>query len=103
MVSADSITRWLKDRHTKPLFLAGDLNAIPGSEEIQKLSKHWILLNDTSQATVPVNNPKRCIDYLLMMRNPHFSVNILETKVAHEPMASDHLPVWVSLSINKNN
>ena len=89
----------LKDHTAKPLFMAGDLNAVPTSEEIQKLSEEWTFLNDTTQPTIPVNNPNRCIDYLLFKNNPQFNVNLVESKVESETMASDHLPVWVSITI----
>ncbi|MBK5195524.1 MAG: endonuclease/exonuclease/phosphatase family protein [Proteiniphilum sp.] len=102
VASVDVINSWLKDHTAKPLFLAGDLNAVPSSEEIQKLSKEWTILNDVTQPTIPVNNPNRCIDYLLFKNNPQFDVNLLESTVESEPMASDHLPVWVSITIKKN-
>lgn len=101
MATVEVINKWLEGTTSKPLFLAGDLNATPYTDEIQKLSNKWTILNDTSQPTIPVNNPSRCIDYILLMNNPHFSADILETKVETEPMASDHLPVWVSVSIQK--
>ena len=43
---------------------AGDLNATPGSPEIQKLSKSWEMLNDPYQPTIPSDNPRNCIDYI---------------------------------------
>ena len=87
----------------KPVFLAGDLNAVPASEEMAELTKQWIILNDPFQPTIPVVNPNRCIDYVLFKDNPQFHVRILETKVENEPLASDHLPVWVEVKVSKNN
>jgi len=102
VASVDVINSRLKDHTAKPLFLAGDLNAVPTSEEIQKLSEEWTFLNDVTQPTIPVNNPNRCIDYLLFKNNPQFEVNLIESTVESEPMASDHLPVWVSITFKKN-
>lgn len=102
VASVDVINSWLKEHTSKPLILAGDLNAVPASEEIQRLSEAWTILNDITQPTIPVNNPNRCIDYLLFKNNPQFEVNLHESTVESEPMASDHLPVWVSITIKKN-
>jgi len=101
--SVDIINELMQNYRSKPIFLAGDLNAVPDSEEIQELSKEWTFLNDTSQPTIPVNNPKRCIDYILAKKNPKLAFTVLETRVENETMASDHLPVWVSVSITSNN
>jgi len=105
LASADTINNLLQGFTSKPVFLAGDLNAVPASEEIGRLSKKWTILNDTTRPTIPVTNPTRCIDYVLMRNNPLFSVKTIDTKVENEPVASDHLPVWVSVFIQnqKNN
>lgn len=100
--SADKINRFLKDHTRKPVFLAGDLNAVPSSDEVQRLSEKWIILNDSSRATIPVNHPTKCIDYVLAAKNPKFLFNVLETKVEKEPLASDHLPVWAFIELTKN-
>lgn len=99
--SVEKINELLEKQTNKPVFLAGDLNAVPESEEMQKLTQKWTFLNDISQPTIPVVSPTKCIDYVLAMDNPKFKFNILETKVENEPMASDHLPVWVTINIQK--
>lgn len=53
---------------TKPVFLAGDLNALPNSEEIRDLSQNWILLSDSTQATFPSDGPTEVIDYIFLER-----------------------------------
>ncbi|MDD2247541.1 MAG: endonuclease/exonuclease/phosphatase family protein [Proteiniphilum sp.] len=103
MASVDVINEVIKNYTSKPIFLAGDLNAVPGSEEIQELSKAWSFLNDTLQPTIPASNPEKCIDYVMVKNNPKFVFNVLETKVENETMASDHLPIWVTVSVKNNN
>ena len=83
------------------MFLAGDLNAVPESEEIKELSKEWLVLNDPEQPTIPVVNPDRCIDYVFGKRSDFFRFEVLRTKVENEPVASDHLPVWAEVRIIK--
>ena len=95
------INEALKKYKDKPVFLAGDLNAVPESEEIKELSKEWLVLNDPEQPTIPVVNPDRCIDYVFGKRSDFFRFEVLRTKVENEPVASDHLPVWAEVRIIK--
>ncbi len=39
----------------------------------------------------------------MVKNNPKFVFNVLETKVENELMASDHLPLWVTVSVKDNN
>ena len=84
---------------TKPVFLAGDLNATPGSEVIKTLEPGWLILNNTTEPTIPANNPRRCIDYLLVLKNSKYKYIAEQSIVEAEPLASDHLPVWVKVRI----
>lgn len=87
---------------SKPVFLAGDLNAIPISPEIEKLLKTWKMLNNPARPTIPANNPRNCIDYIFFKKNSDYSIKVLDTNVENEPLASDHLPVWVDVELSKN-
>lgn len=91
----DSLTQ----NYKKPVFLAGDLNATPVSTEIKALSKNWEFLNDTTRLTIPANKPTSCIDYILARKRAGQSLKVLNTVVENEPVASDHLPVWVKLKM----
>ena len=102
-MSVAVISEALKKYTNKPVFLAGDLNAVPESEEIKELSKEWLVLNDPEQPTIPVINPDRCIDYVFGKQSTLFRFEVLQTKVENEPIASDHLPVWTKIVIRKNN
>jgi endonuclease/exonuclease/phosphatase family metal-dependent hydrolase len=85
---------------TKPVFLAGDFNALPHSEEIKGLSNNWILLSDSSQATFPSDIPTQVIDYIFMKSNGKFNHIIKSAEVVNEPMASDHRPLWVEVNVD---
>lgn len=91
----DSLTQ----NYKKPVFLAGDLNAKPASEEIRSLSQNWEFLTDTTQFTIPANKPTSCIDYIMARKSTGHSFKVLSTVVENEPVASDHLPVWVKLKM----
>ncbi|MCW1735412.1 endonuclease/exonuclease/phosphatase family protein [Anaerorudis cellulosivorans] len=99
--SVEVIKETMEKYTTKPVFLAGDLNATPGSPEIQKLSRSWEMLNDPYQLTIPSDNPRNCIDYIFFKKNPLFHITVLQTCVENESMASDHRPVWVDVQLSK--
>ena len=86
---------------SKPLFLAGDLNALPNSNEIKDLSVIWILLSDSTQATYPSDAPKEIIDYIFLKSNSAFSSVVKYATVVDEPMASDHRPLWVEVTVEQ--
>lgn len=91
------ICRGMQKYNSKPVFLAGDFNAVPSSEEIREFGKEWTMLNDPASPTIPVKKPVHCIDYIWLKKDPKCNVKVLETRVEKETMASDHLPVWVTV------
>ncbi|MFA5819174.1 MAG: endonuclease/exonuclease/phosphatase family protein [Bacteroidales bacterium] len=98
IASVEIINEALKD-FSKPVFLAGDFNALPGSDVIKNVENNWLMLNNPELPTIPSNNPQRCIDYIFAAK---FTGNTFQTKqtiVEQEPVASDHLPVWVEVEI----
>ncbi|HLN53631.1 MAG TPA: endonuclease/exonuclease/phosphatase family protein [Lentimicrobium sp.] len=94
--SAEITSTSFKD-YSKPVFLAGDLNAVPGSPVIKEIENSWNILNNTLIPTIPSNNPQRCIDYILGLKAPGKTFVTTKTVVEHEPVASDHLPVWAEI------
>ena len=86
---------------SKPVFLVGDLNASPDSEEIAYLSENWIMLNDPNEPTFPSDTPNVTIDYLLLKKNDNFSHSVITAEVVDEPMASDHRPLMVEVEISR--
>lgn len=88
----------LLEKIENPTILAGDLNALPGSDPIQILSKKWTL-SDTKdlKPTFPSSGPIRKIDYI--MYAPAKSWKVIETRVVDEKVASDHSPYLVVLEL----
>ena len=99
--SVELIQEYTNKYGSKPVFLVGDLNASPDSNEIITLSKNWTMLNDPSQPTFPSDNPEVTIDYLFLKRNKEFEHTLISAEVFNEPMASDHRPLWVELKIKR--
>ncbi|NLZ94440.1 MAG: metallophosphoesterase [Bacteroidales bacterium] len=93
------IQRHTQKYKSKPVLLAGDLNALPSSDEIKYLSNHWIMLSDSTQGTYPSDAPDRVIDYIFLKNNDKFTSSVKDRKVVNEPVASDHRPLWVEVSI----
>ena len=74
----------------KPVFLAGDLNAAPDSPEIAELKKDFTILSDTSRPTFRADNPRRCIDYILVDSLHADRVDVQSYEVLQRPDATDH-------------
>jgi endonuclease/exonuclease/phosphatase family metal-dependent hydrolase len=81
--------------YNKPVVLAGDLNDSPSSELLTELQKSWTILNDTARFTFSSDNPQTCIDYIFTRKAD--KVEVLNTTVIDEKVASDHLPVLCKL------
>jgi endonuclease/exonuclease/phosphatase family metal-dependent hydrolase len=84
-----------------PTILAGDLNAIPGSEPIHILEEIWMPTYDKNnpEPTFPSKNPRIKIDYIMFY--PRNTWKIHETKVIQDSVASDHCAYLVTLELNK--
>ena len=82
---------------TKPLFLAGDMNAEPESAFIKKLQKDFQILSNPKQHTFPAPDPKETIDYIATLKQNAKGFAVISAKVINEPMASDHRPILVEL------
>ena len=81
----------------RPVILAGDLNAVPGSRPITILKRHWRSATDDADKmlTYPAMNPERQLDYVLFRPGGRFRVHSVQ--VVEEPVASDHRPLLVEL------
>lgn len=77
-------------RSPLPVILAGDLNALPGSEELSILDEAFTIPFHPAP-TFPAELPQRRIDYVMWSRFPGWQ--LVETRVIPEPLASDHRPV----------
>lgn len=97
VASVEIINNALKD-YIKPVFLGGDFNAVPGSEVITNIEQRWFMLNNPENPTIPSNNPQRCIDFIFAANYTGHTFVTKQTMVEDEPVASDHLPVWVEVA-----
>lgn len=85
--------------YDKPVFLAGDLNAVPESEVMEVFEDYWNILTNTSVPTIPSDNPSKCIDYILGLKSEGRTYITNKTVVEDEAVASDHLPVWAEIEV----
>ena len=85
--------------YSKPVFLAGDLNATPESSVIKSIEDYFTILTKTTSPTSPSNNPSKCIDYIFGLKTTGTSFTTTKTVVEQEPVASDHLPVWAETEV----
>jgi len=85
-----------------PAILTGDLNATPESAPLKKLmDKGWWNENLGKELrTIPSTNPQKQIDYILV--RPRKNWKIVNVEVLNEPVASDHLPVLMTLGLSFN-
>lgn len=81
-----------------PAILAGDLNAPPDDLVVGTLMQQWASATKGSgYATIPVEAPKRQIDYVLF--RPAKRWTVVEAKVVDEAVASDHRPLLAVLKL----
>lgn len=85
-----------------PTILAGDLNAVPGSETIRLLENNWDSFVDIEkyESTFPdYDHPEnaRKLDYI--MASPKGGWRMLETQVIKDNIASDHYALLMVLEL----
>ncbi|UCD74094.1 MAG: endonuclease/exonuclease/phosphatase family protein [Phycisphaerales bacterium] len=82
------------------VILAGDLNARPDSPPMIVMLDNWTAVAGAlreleSAPTFPSDEPDRKIDYILL--RPMDGWRVVEMKILHEPIASDHCPLLAVL------
>ena len=88
----------LYENYDLPMILAGDLNAVVGSDPINLLGRQWSdAARDNPLPTFPSVKPARKIDYI--MYKPKGRWKVVEVKVIDEKVASDHCPVFAVLEL----
>jgi endonuclease/exonuclease/phosphatase family metal-dependent hydrolase len=70
-----------------PAIRAGDLNALPDSEVLDRVRRNWSVAGGIAP-TFPARQPTRQIDYVLF--RPAHRWRVIEVKVIDEAVASDH-------------
>ena len=98
-VRAAEIVRLNLTDRSKPVFLAGDLNALPESPEIAELKKGFTVLSDTSKPTFRADNPSRCIDYILVDTAHADRVEVTGRQVVAAPEATDHCALIIRANL----
>lgn len=91
-LSAARINELSNEAAGLPAVLAGDLNDLPDSEALQILQQNWTRTNTGSLPTIPVGEPSRQIDFILV--RPAERWKIVETRVLEEAVASDHRAIF---------
>jgi endonuclease/exonuclease/phosphatase family metal-dependent hydrolase len=81
-----------------PVVIAGDFNATPGSEVVNRLDSRFTRTCLTNCGfTIPEKNPTKTIDFIAYA--PQTAFDVIDYQVIDEPYASDHLPVKAILKI----
>lgn len=83
-------------KYPDPVILAGDLNAVAGSNVINTLDQFMQRTCDQCLFTIPVDKPDRAIDFIAFTPD-RFKVE--KHEVINGVHASDHLPVYVNLTM----
>ncbi len=97
LASAKAINELAAEYPDRPALLAGDLNATPESETLQRLGTMWKLANEKAMPTVPVNQPTKQIDFILC--RPRDRWKVIDVKVLDEAVASDHRAIFAVLEL----
>ncbi|MBR5483986.1 MAG: endonuclease/exonuclease/phosphatase family protein [Alistipes sp.] len=89
------IIRQVVSEYDKPAIITGDFNMLPTSEECHKMDEMWKPLSDTTRFTFPADGAMWAIDYI--WGRDGFDYKVLNYEVVDEPMASDHLPLYIDV------
>lgn len=96
-VASVAIVNELPKQYHKPVFMAGDFNMEPKSEEFLLLTESWEALNNLNKNTFPSNSPKQCIDFIFICSTAKSHIKLLQDSVLNEPMSSDHRPLFIDI------
>lgn len=99
ILQAESINAVIQN-NKYPAILAGDLNALPGSETIKQLENEWTPTHKKTKPafTYPADNPHKKIDYI--MYSPANRWKVIKQKTICNPVASDHCAYFAILELN---
>ena len=71
----------------------------PDSPTMKALQKKFVILTGGKEMTIPADNPQSCIDYILGYMANGSRYQVTTNYVVNEPVASDHRPVFVNVSV----
>ena len=99
------INEWVRNnfgQSQKPVFLVGDMNSEPSSEEVAtSLGRYWAPVSGTDKPTYS----SKCIDYIFIWKNDAMDCVVNSTGViatcpgVNVAYVSDHFPVFADLTI----
>ncbi len=95
IASAKAINEWVAGTPRQLTLLAGDLNAVVGSDPLKVFKRQWSHTTDPPLPTIPVDQPRRQIDYVLFRPAEHWEV--VAARVLDEAVASDHRAILAVL------
>lgn len=96
--AGERIVRIAAARGRTPAILAGDLNTVPERATLPVLASAWTIAGGgRERPTVPVENPRRQIDWILF--RPAERWRTVEVRVLDEKTASDHRPILAVLEL----
>lgn len=84
-------------KYSKPVFFAGDLNALPKEKTIKDIEKDFTILNDKTIPTWPSDNPVDCLDYIITTKSNAEKLQVTHCEVINDGMTSDHRGVFVDI------
>ncbi len=97
-LSAKFVNELLAQDLQTPTLLLGDLNAEWQSAELASLADHWHRLHPEPLPTIPVDQPKRQIDFILLAPRERWQAK--QFQVLDESVASDHRPMLAELELS---
>lgn len=97
IVQIKAIKRYIQ-KLSDPVIIAGDLNAVEGSDVINALDQFMQRTCDHCPFTIPVDTPDRAIDFIAFSPG-QFTVQ--KHQVIVSAKNSDHLPVYADLQLSK--
>ncbi len=98
LASSQVINELIAGHPDHPALLAGDLNATPASETLQRFEKMWTRVNAKPMATVPVSKPTKQIDFILS--RPPNRWKVVEVNILDAAVASDHRAIFAVLDLH---
>jgi endonuclease/exonuclease/phosphatase family metal-dependent hydrolase len=99
LAQAAKLAELFKDEMA-PVILAGDFNSEPDSGVIALLKRYWEVPDKgDDHLTWPSDNPEVEIDYIMF--RPADGFEVIEHRLIHEPLASDHRPLLLELRVLK--
>lgn len=103
LATVDVIERGFFKGALLPTILTGDLNETPESAPIKKLQNlgWWHESLSKELNTYPAEKPEMQIDYVLV--RPRKDWKIIDVSVLGEPIASDHLPILMTIELLAKN